>query len=108
MRPRRPRGWPPAAARPARSPSLSLLSVFARQDDAGHGMRQPPVAAPREQGHAGGRSRSGSGTMRVRAVLLAAMLLAAAGLPATPARTETVVRWGAAGAPVTFDPHSGY
>ena len=46
--------------------------------------------------------------MRVRAILLAAMLLAAAGLPATPARTETVVRWGAAGAPVTFDPHSGY
>src|SRR4051812_23831819 len=48
------------------------------------------------------------GTMRVQAILLAAMLLAAAGLPATPARTETVVRWGAAGAPVTFDPHSGY
>jgi hypothetical protein len=32
------------------------------------------VAAPREQAHAGGRSRSGSGTMWVRAILLAAAL----------------------------------
>src|SRR3954454_16405907 len=35
------------------------------------------VAPPREQAHAAARSRSGSGTMRVRAILLAAALVLA-------------------------------
>src|SRR5690242_17928793 len=53
-------------------------------------MQQPPVAASREQAHAGGRSRSGSGTMRVRAVLLAAMLVLA---PLGARAADLVVWW---------------
>src|SRR5690348_14084421 len=49
-----------------------------------------PVAVPREQGHAGGRSRSGSGAMRVRAVLLAAALVLA---PLGTRAADLVVWW---------------
>src|SRR5689334_18170033 len=48
-----------------------------------------PVAARREQGHAGGRSRSGSGAMRVRSVLLAAALA----LAPLGARAADLVIW---------------
>src|SRR3954447_24988100 len=37
--------------------------------------RDPSIATPREQGHAGEQSPSGTGTMRVRAGLLAAVAL---------------------------------
>jgi hypothetical protein len=62
----------------------AFLTCFAGQDEPGRERRQlsspptaidEPIAAFREQAHAGGRSRSGSGTMRVRAVLLAAALV---------------------------------
>src|SRR4051794_36629543 len=49
-----------------------------------------PVAPLHEQGHAGGRSRSGSGTMRVRAVLLAAALALA---PPGARAADLVVWW---------------
>src|SRR4051794_18915169 len=52
-------------------------------------LSRSPVAAPREQAHAGGRSRSGSGTMRVRAVLLAAALV----LSPLSARAADLVVW---------------
>src|SRR5689334_5304130 len=49
-----------------------------------------PVAAPREQAHAGGRSRSGSGAMRVRVILLAAALVLA---PLSAQAADLVVWW---------------
>src|SRR3954452_10287022 len=49
-----------------------------------------PIAAPREQAHAGARVRSGSGTMRVRAVLLATALVLA---PLGARAADLVVWW---------------
>src|SRR4051812_43904838 len=51
---------------------------------------RPPVAGHREQAHAGGRSRLGSGTMRVRAVFLAAALVLA---PLSAQAADLVVWW---------------
>src|SRR5690349_24998021 len=51
----------------------------------------PPVAAPREQAHAGRRSRSGSGTIRVRTVLLAAVLALPVTVGVAPARADIPV-----------------
>src|SRR4051794_6838593 len=80
-----------ASRRSTRAVAMPFLpGVFARQDDPGRGRRQPPVAAPREQAHAGGRSRSGSGTMRVRAILLAAALVLA---PIATRAADLVVWW---------------
>ena len=55
------------------------------------------VAGLHEQAHGGGHSRSGSGAMRVRTILLAAIALfaASASIPAGPAHAE--VRIGVAG-----------
>src|SRR4051794_34048403 len=79
-----------ASRRSTRAVAIRFLPGFARQDEPGRGRRQPPVAAPRGQAHAGGRSRSGSGTMRVRAVLLAAALMLA---PLTARAADLVVWW---------------
>src|SRR5690349_15495041 len=63
---------------------------------AGSNNRQAPlppcsaVAPHRGQAHAGGRSRSGSGTMQVRAVLLAAALALA---PLGARAADLVVWW---------------
>src|SRR5690349_15955840 len=54
---------------------------------------RPPVAAHRGQAHAGGRSRPGSGTMRVRAILLAAAFV----LAPLGARAADLVVWRAKG-----------
>src|SRR5689334_6131271 len=66
----------------------AFLVRFAGQNDPGRGVRQPSIASSREQAHAGVRSRSGSGAMRVRAVLLAAALAVGAA-PTIPAARAT-------------------
>src|SRR4051794_19685872 len=88
------------AQTPARiSRMAASLAWSARQDEPSRERRQSsrpspsihqPVAAPREQAHAGARSRSGSGTMRVRAVLLAAALTLA---PLSVRAADLVVWW---------------
>jgi hypothetical protein len=59
------------------------------------------VAGLHEQAHGGVKSRSGSGAMRVRAVILAAAFV----LAPLGAEAETVVRWTTPEPAVTWDPH---
>src|SRR5689334_8435509 len=102
-----------AAARPASSivpPARTVrrvavnamaasLAWLTRQNEPGRGMRQPPVAAPRAQAHAGARSRSGSGTMRVRAILLATALVTS--ITAGPTRADVLI---AVAGPLSLSP----
>src|SRR5689334_13945754 len=67
-----------------------MTQVASRNNRHSHLPPRRPVAVPRAQGHAGGRSRSGSGTMRVRAVLLAAALVLA---PIAGRAADLVVWW---------------
>jgi peptide/nickel transport system substrate-binding protein len=61
------------------------------------------VAGLHEQAHGGEKNRSGSGTMRVWAVLLA-LTVTIAVAASSPARAENVLRWVSTTEAVTFDP----